>query len=98
MLDMAGVARGARVLDVAAGAGGQTLVAARRVGPDGHVLATDIAPNLLAFAQEDARAAGLTNVETHVMDGEAIDLPDESFDAAISRVGLIYFPDQQRAL
>jgi ubiquinone/menaquinone biosynthesis C-methylase UbiE len=42
MLDMAGVGAGARVLDVAAGAGGQTLAAARRVGPSGSVLATDI--------------------------------------------------------
>jgi ubiquinone/menaquinone biosynthesis C-methylase UbiE len=42
MLDMAGVTRGARVLDVAAGAGEQTITAARRVGPDGHVLAADL--------------------------------------------------------
>jgi ubiquinone/menaquinone biosynthesis C-methylase UbiE len=68
------------------------------VGPRGYVLATDIASNLLDFAREDAREAGLANVETRVMDGEAIDLPEDSFDAAISRVGLIYFPDQQRAL
>ena len=50
MLDMAGVGPGTRVLDVAAGAGGQTLAAARRVGPDGYVLATDISPNILEFA------------------------------------------------
>src|SRR5690242_3642789 len=40
MLDAAGVTTGSRVLDVAAGAGGQTLAAARRAGPTGHVLAT----------------------------------------------------------
>jgi hypothetical protein len=44
MLDLAGVGEGARVPDVAAGAGGQTLTAARRVGPAGRVLASDIAP------------------------------------------------------
>jgi SAM-dependent methyltransferase len=98
MLDLAGVQAGSRVLDVAAGAGEQTLVAARRVGSGGYVLATDIAPNLLDFLQTDARAADLTNVETRVMDGENLDLPDESFDAVISRVGLIYFPDQHKAL
>lgn len=98
MLEMAGVQAGSRVLDVAAGAGEQTLMAARRVGPHGYVLATDIAPNLLAFAQEDARAGGMTNVETRVMDGEAVDLPRDSFDAAISRVGLIYFPEQHKVL
>jgi ubiquinone/menaquinone biosynthesis C-methylase UbiE len=99
MLDMAAAAPGARVLDVAAGAGEQTLAAARRVGPSGHVLATDISPAILRFALDAARQAGLANVETLELDGERHDtLPEASFDAAISRVGLIYFPDQQRAL
>jgi SAM-dependent methyltransferase len=99
MLDMAEVGPGSRVLDVAAGAGGQTIVAARRVGPGGYVLATDISSNILEFASEAARQAGLNNVETRVMDGESLEeLEEGSFDAVISRVGLIYFPDQQKAL
>ena len=98
MLDMARIGPGARVLDVAAGAGDQTLQVAERVGPSGHVLATDIAPNILAFAAQNARNAGLANVETKVLDGEALDVPEGAFDAVISRVGLIYFPDQQKAL
>ena len=99
MLDMAEVGPGARVLDVAAGAGGQTLAAARRVGSNGSVLATDISSNILDFASAAAQEEGLTNVETRVMDGEELqELKEESFDAVISRVGLIYFPDQQRAL
>ena len=100
MFDLARVGPGCRVLDVAAGAGEQSLAAARRVGPDGHVLATDIAPALLEHALSDARAAGLADiVATRELDGEALDaLPAASFDVAISRVGLIYFPDQQRAL
>lgn len=99
MFDMAQVGPGCRVLDVAAGAGEQSLDAARRVGPSGHVLATDIAPALLEYAQADAHAAGLTNVATRELDGEALgSLPAASFDVVISRVGLIYFPDQQRAL
>jgi len=99
MLDMAGVGSGSRVLDVAAGAGEQTLVTARRVGTSGYVLATDISANILEFAAAEARTAGLTNVETGVMDGENLDeLEADSFDAVISRVGLIYLPDQQKAL
>jgi SAM-dependent methyltransferase len=99
MLDMAGVGPGTRVLDVAAGAGGQTLAAARRVGPDGYVLATDISPNILEFAAEAAYEAELSNVETRVLDGERLEeLQEGSFDAVISRVGLIYFPDRQKAL
>jgi SAM-dependent methyltransferase len=99
MLDMAEVGPGSRVLDVAAGAGGQSIAAARRVGPDGHVLATDISSNILEFASEAARREGLGNVETRVVDGEDLgELEEGAFDAVISRVGLIYFPDRQKAL
>ena len=98
MLDMAGVREGQRVLDVAAGAGEQTIVTAQRVGPTGSVLATDISSNILEFAQQAARHAGLKNVETKVVDGENLELPENSFDAVVSRVGLIYFPDQHKAL
>ena len=100
MLDMAGVAPGSRVLDVAAGAGEQSLAAARRAGPKGHVLATDISPAILAYASAAAAKAGIcatwrrgsSTARRHE------ELPAASFDAAISRVGLIYFPDQERAL
>ncbi|MFI7061138.1 class I SAM-dependent methyltransferase [Kribbella sp. NPDC050124] len=99
MLHAAGVDAGARVLDVAAGAGGQTLAAARLAGPTGRVLATDISPAILGYADRQAAEAGLETVETLEADGEDLSGLDEgSFDAAISRVGLIYFPDQQAAL
>lgn len=98
MLDLAGVQAGSRVLDVAAGAGDQTLQIASRVGPGGSVLATDLSARILTFAAHEARSAGLFNVDTRVMDGEQLELPDASFDAVVSRLGLIYFPDQQRAL
>ena len=98
MLDMAKIGPGHRVLDVAAGAGDQTLQTAERVGPTGYVLATDISANILAFAAQNARRAGHRNIETKVLDGENLDVPEDAFDAVISRVGLIYFPDQQKAL
>lgn len=98
MLDLARVRRGSRVLDLAAGAGGQTIAAARRVGDDGAVLATDISAAILDFAATEARAAGLGNVATRTMDGEALALEPGSFDAAISRLGLMYMPDKLRAL
>lgn len=97
MLDAAGVREGTAVLDVAAGAGGQTLAAARRVGPTGRVLATDISPAILAFAEREAYRAGLSWVSGRVLDGENLDVEPGSFDAVISRVGFIYFPDQQAA-
>lgn len=98
MLDLAGLGGGNRVLDVAAGTGEQTLEAARRVGPTGRVLATDIAPGMLEVAADEARKAGLENVETRVMDAQAMDLESASFDAAISRLGLMLVPDHRKAL
>ena len=99
MLDMTGVTTGSRVLDVAAGAGEQTLAAANRVGSTGYVLATDLSPVILECAAENARLAGLEHVETRVIDGESVgEIEAEPFDAVISRVGLIYFPDQIKAL
>jgi SAM-dependent methyltransferase len=97
MLDVARIGPGNRVLDVAAGAGGQTIAAARRAGPEGAVLATDISGNILDFAARRALDEGLSNVATRVMDGEALEVAPGSFDAVISRVGFIYFPDQQAA-
>jgi ubiquinone/menaquinone biosynthesis C-methylase UbiE len=97
MLDMARVGRGSRVLDVAAGTGGQTLAAARRVGAEGSVLATDISEKILALAERVAADSGLANVATRAMDGEELDVKEGFFDAVISRVGFIYFPDQQAA-
>jgi SAM-dependent methyltransferase len=99
MLDLARVGNGSHVLDVAAGAGEPAITAATRVGETGRVLATDISSNILAFAHQAARARGVGGIlETRVMDGENLELPDGSFDAVISRVGLIYFPDRQRGL
>jgi ubiquinone/menaquinone biosynthesis C-methylase UbiE len=98
MLEMAGLGPGGRVLDLAAGAGEPALSAAEVVGATGHVLATDISSNIIEFARQTARERGLTNFETRVMDGEDPDLPDATFDAVLSRLGLIYFPDRERAL
>jgi len=98
MLDLAGVGVGDRVLDVAAGAGEQSLAAARRVGPTGAVLATDIAAQMLALAAEAAAQAGLRNVETRVLDARDLDLEPESFDAAISRLALMLLPGRAHAL
>jgi len=98
MLDMAQVGPGATVLDIAAGAGDQTIQIAQRVGSRGQVLATDISAKILDYCKANVDSAGFTNVRTLVADGEALDVPAGGFDAAISRVGLIYFPDQHMAL
>lgn len=100
MLELARIGPGSRVLDVAGGSGEPALTAATRIGPTGYVLSTDISANQVRLALENAQARGLdaARFEARVMDGEHLDLPDASFDAALSRLGLIYFPDRNRAL
>lgn len=98
MLNMAEVREGYSVLDIAAGAGEQSITAAEKVGPSGYVLATDLAPKILDFALDLAKEKEISNIETKEMDGENLTLADNSFDTVISRVGLIFFPDQQKAL
>ncbi|KAA0911522.1 class I SAM-dependent methyltransferase [Pusillimonas sp. ANT_WB101] len=98
MLDLASIKSGFHVLDVAAGAGDQTLSAAERTGPTGNVLATDISPAILELAAANARKAGLNNIEFKVADAENLDLPAESFDAAICRLGLMLCPNPAKVL
>jgi SAM-dependent methyltransferase len=98
MLEVASVQPGSRVLDVAAGTGDQTLMAARRVGPTGNVLATDDSTSMLKVAAEAARNEGLTNVETRVMNAENLALDADSFDAVICRNALMLFANPAKAL
>jgi SAM-dependent methyltransferase len=98
MCRMAGVTAGAHVLDVAAGAGDQTLAVAELVGPQGHVLATDLSPAIVALARDNAARAGFGQVETRVADGEDLGVAAASFDAAVCRLGLMFFPDPLRGL
>jgi ubiquinone/menaquinone biosynthesis C-methylase UbiE len=98
MLDLAEIGPGHRVLDIAAGDGDQSMMAARRVGPDGSVLATDISPNLLAYAAASAQEVGLDNFKTRVMDGEHLELEDAAFDAVICRLGLMLMPRVNRVM
>ncbi len=98
MLDLAGVQTGNRVLDVACGMGDQTLLAARRVGPKGYMLAIDNSSSMLNGAVEAVKITGLTNVETRIMDAEDLDLAADSFDAVICRLGLMLFSNPPKAL
>jgi SAM-dependent methyltransferase len=98
MMAMAGVVPGSRVLDVAAGAGDQTLDLAERVGPPGAVVATDLSPALVAIAQDRARRAGFEQVQCRVADGEDLQVEAASFDSAVCRLGLMLFPNPLQGL
>jgi SAM-dependent methyltransferase len=97
LVELAGVEPGSRVLDVAAGYGEPSLSAAQKAGPEGSVVATDISAEMLAYGRERAKAAGLDNLEFMQADASALDFPHESFDAALSRWGIIFEPDGEAA-
>lgn len=98
LVDLARIRPGHRVLDVATGLGEPAFTAARRVGPNGSVVATDLSPAMLALAQEEAVRLGLRNVELLEMDAEEPDLPAQSFDAALCRWTLMFLPNLVVAL
>ena len=93
LVELAGIKSGDTVLDVAGGYGEPSLTAARVVGPSGRVVCTDISPEMLAFGQERAAAAGLANIEFIARDAEDLDFAAGSFDAVLSRAGLMFLPD-----
>jgi len=90
-----GVRPGEAVLDVAAGTGAFTLLAARG---GAHVLGTDFSPGMVARLAARLAAEGRDGCEARVMDGQALDLADASFDAAFSTFGIMLFPDWRRGL
>lgn len=96
LLGAAGISEGSDVLEVASGPGGAGLAAAARVGPTGSVLLSDDAPDMVAAAAR--RAAELAYVRTALFDESAIDMPDDSFDAVISRHGLMFAEDTAAAV
>jgi ubiquinone/menaquinone biosynthesis C-methylase UbiE len=98
MLDLAHLRPGDHVLDIAAGDGYQSIAAARRIGPTGHVLAVDLAPEQLRYAAAAAREAGVEHLETRVMDAENLELPGASVDAVLCQFGLMFLPDVDRGL
>jgi ubiquinone/menaquinone biosynthesis C-methylase UbiE len=98
MMELADLQTGQRLLDVATGLGEPAVTAARRVGPSGHVVATDLSSDMLDIGRERADKLGLENIDFRQMDAEALTLPQQSFDAIFCRFGLMYLPDLQKAL
>jgi SAM-dependent methyltransferase len=94
MLEMARIQPGQRILDIAAGAGEPAVSAAERVGPGGHVLATDISEGIVELARQVAHERGLKQVETRAMDGEKLDLPDGTFAGGHVAVAVFSTPDR----
>lgn len=89
---------GERVVDVGCGAGIDSLIAARMVGPGGEVVGVDMTPAMLARARESAARAGFTNVRFHEGFAEALPVPDGWADVVISNGVLNLFPDKLAGL
>src|SRR5690242_20603884 len=88
LLHAARVAPGQRVLDVATGTGIAAEAALGIVGSAGSVLATDISPEMVEKARE--RLVPWPNAVVAVEDGQALSFPDESFDAVVCSLGLMF--------
>ena len=91
MLDAASIDAGMHVLDLACGAGSQTIRAAQRVGASGRVIANDISSSMLDFVASNAALAGLSNVETLHGPAEGLSGCGLHIDAATCRLGLMLF-------
>ncbi|MCW5624530.1 MAG: class I SAM-dependent methyltransferase, partial [Burkholderiales bacterium] len=98
MLDLAQLAPGHKVLDIACGTGEPAIPAAQRVAPDGFVAGTDLVPEMIAFAREKAATLRVTNIEFRVMDAESLLLNPDSVDAVTIRWGLMFMPNPLRCL
>jgi len=98
LLEMIQAAPGQRIMDIATGIGEPAITAARRVGTQGRVIATDQAPQMLAIARRRAAELGLDNIDFLEMDGELVDCDHSDLDAVVCRWGLMFFPDPARAV
>ncbi|MCZ6539539.1 MAG: class I SAM-dependent methyltransferase [Chloroflexi bacterium] len=98
LADAIDATQGQRILDVSTGIGEPAVTVARMVGPEGSVVATDQSARMLVVAAERIKNEGLSNIELVEVDTEVLDLPEDEFDGAVCRWGLMFLPDLQAGL
>jgi ubiquinone/menaquinone biosynthesis C-methylase UbiE len=98
LIEQAGVKNGQNVLDVAGGSGEPGLTIAEKVGPDGSVTCTDGVAEMVEAARHEATRRGLTNVQFRECTADSLPFPDNSFDATVNRLGLMFVPDPLAAV
>jgi SAM-dependent methyltransferase len=98
MLEALAPEPGQTILELAAGTGETGFVAARAVGPEGRLISTDFAPEMVAAASRASERLGLGNVEHLVLDAERIELDADSVDGVICRWGYMLMSDPGVAL
>lgn len=90
--------RGQSVLDIGGGSGEPSFTIAPLVGPTGSVTYSDPAAGMVRAAQAEAERRGLTNIQFHQCGAEQLPFPDATFDAAVSRLSTMFFPDVRLGL
>ena len=98
LIDAAGIVERDSVLDIAGGSGEPSLTIAETVGPTGSVACTDAVAEMVAAAQGEAQRRGLTNVAFQQCTADSLPFESNSFDAVVSRLGVMFFPDPLAAL
>ena len=93
LLEMAGLARRGRLLDVACGTGLVTFRAANLVDPEHEIIGTDISEQMIAAARVAARDRSTANVRFERMDAENLRFSGDEFDVVLCALGLMYVPD-----
>ncbi len=98
LIEEAGLTKGDEVLDVAGGSGEPSLTIAETVGPHGSVMCTDAVAEMVTAAQTEAQRRGVTNVAFRQCAADSLPFENNSFDAVVSRLGVMFFPDPQAGL
>src|SRR6267378_665974 len=98
LIEDAGIVKGQSVLDVAGGPGEPSLTIAGRVGPTGSVMCTDAVAEMVEAAEREGQRRGIANVSFRQCMADALPFGANSFDAVISRLGVMFFPDPVAAL
>ena len=93
LIEDAGIIEGDAVLDVAGGAGEPSLTIAETVGPTGSVMCTDVTSAMVAAAQSEAHRQGVTNITFRRCAADSLPFENNSFDAVVCRLGVMFFPD-----
>jgi len=98
LIEDAGIRGGQSVLDVAGGPGEPSLTIAETVGPNGSVTCTDAVAEMVYAARREARRRGIKNISFHQCNADSLPFDNDSFDAVVSRLGAMFFPEPLAAL
>lgn len=98
LIEHASIHEGQSVLDVAGGPGEPSLSIAEKIGPTGLVTCTDAVPEMVDAARSEANRRGVRNIQFRECSADSLPFPNDAFDAVVSRLGAMFFPDSLAAM